>query len=72
MKDNGEIIRQQPDPQVLIITLTSMGQIEVKFPQNNIVALGMLEFAHEFLMNRVIRPTMRPAVQAAERMPLVS
>ena len=68
-KGSDEVIRQMPEPNVLVVTLDAMGQISVQFPQNMIVTLGMLDYAHEFFMARVVRPTMRPAVEAVQQLP---
>jgi len=43
------------------------GAFACRFPVNVVIALGMLEYARESLMEQRIRPGMRPQVEIARK-----
>jgi hypothetical protein len=56
---------------VMTITLDfETGEVNFNFPQSYVLALGMLEAAHEMIMMRTVRPLMAPQVTAAMPMGL--
>lgn len=51
---------------VLYIEVDQAGNFKAQFPDNIVVALGLLEYAHEQLMEKSVRPSMKSRILTAQ------